>query len=209
MQNAKYFRRKICLIGDAAVGKTSLIRKYVEDRFDDKYIVTLGTKVTVKEVSVKRNADDKAVCVTLMIWDILGQREFKRLQTSYYRGANGGLIVADITRKETLKNTHDWILSLFNNVGKVPLILLLNKSDRKNQTTITSKEIEDVISKWNIPYMYTSAKTGENVEKAFKKIGEMLLEKHGKNSDHTMEPGLKNKTPSADTANIVPPKNKA
>lgn len=209
MQNTKHFRRKICLIGDAAVGKTSLIRKYVEDKFDDKYIVTLGTKVTVKELSIKEQSAQKPAYVTLMIWDILGQREFKRLQTSYYRGANGALIVADITRKETLQNIHDWILSLFNNVGKVPLVLLLNKHDLTKQATITSKDLEEVISKWNIPYLYTSAKTGENVEKAFHKIGEMLLRKKGKNGDSTIASKVKSKTSPLDTANITQSKNKA
>jgi small GTP-binding protein len=160
----------------------------------------------VKEVNIKGHSAQKPACVTMMIWDILGQREFKRLQTSYYRGANGALIVADITRKETLQNIHDWILSLFNNVGKVPLVLLLNKHDLSKRTTITNKDLEEVISKWNIPYLYTSAKTGENVEKAFYKIGEMLLGKQGKTRTSTMESEVKRETSPLHPVDIVPPK---
>jgi small GTP-binding protein len=175
MTEKKYFRRKICLLGDAAVGKTSLIKRYVQDKFDDKYVVTLGTKVTMKEVNIQIPENNEIVNVTLMIWDILGQREFKRLQTSYYRGANGALVVADFTRKETLESVPGWVLSLFNNVGKVPILLLINKSDLLERAAITSDEISDVAEKYNTSHMLTSAKTGENVENAFKKLSEMLV----------------------------------
>ncbi len=180
MTEKKFFRRKICLLGDAAVGKTSLIKRYVQDKFDDKYIVTLGTKVTMKEVDIRIPEKNEIVNITLMVWDILGQREFKRLQTSYYRGANGAMVVADFTRKETLASIHGWILSLFNNVGKVPILLLINKSDLLERAAITSDDISDAAEKYNIPHMLTSAKTGENVEKAFLKMSEMLVKTDGK-----------------------------
>ncbi|UCE38174.1 MAG: GTP-binding protein [Thermoplasmata archaeon] len=175
MPGMKYFRRKICLLGDAAVGKTSLIRRYVEDKFDDKYVVTLGTKVTMREQVIQDPNSNQPMNMTLMIWDILGQREYKRLQTSFYRGANGALVVVDITRKETLDSLHGWILSLFNSVGKVPILILLNKNDLTEQTAIKSEDMDDAIKKYETSYLLTSAKTGENVDLAFKKMSEMLL----------------------------------
>ena len=180
MPEMKYFRRKICLLGDAAVGKTSLIRRFVEDVFDDKYLVTLGTKVTMKELNIKSPKMKQRLKMTLMIWDIMGQKELKRLLTSFYNGAKGALIVADITRKETLESIDDWILSLHNCVGKVPVLLLLNKSDLMDQTAIKQDEIIDLAKKHDISFLFTSAKTGKNVDKAFMRLSEMLLQKEQK-----------------------------
>ena len=175
MADMKYFRRKICLLGDAAVGKTSLIRRYVEDQFDDKYVVTLGTKVTMRELVVQDTEKKPSVKLTLMIWDILGQREYKRLQTSFYKGANGALVVADSTRRETLESINGWILSLFNSVGKVPVLILLNKSDLTDQSAISPDEVDDIAKKYHTSFLTTSAKTGENVDLAFQKISETLV----------------------------------
>lgn len=207
MSETKQYRLKICLIGDAGVGKTSLIRKYVEDLFDDKYIVTLGTKVTVKEVNFKTTDKNQGLKVVLMIWDILGQREFKRLQTSYYRGANGALVVADITRKETLVNTDDWILTMYNNVGKVPIILLLNKSDLSNQSSIAQEDIDRITKKHGISCLPTSAKTGENVEKAFQKLSRIMVEKNEKGIKFTSEPETKEESASIGTKANISSKN--
>ena len=176
MSDKRYFRRKICLLGDAAVGKTSLIQRYVMDKFDDKYVVTLGTKVTMKDVVTEKPGEGEVVNLTLMIWDILGQREFKRLQASFYKGSNGTIVVADLTRKETLDNIHDWILALFNTAGKVPVLLLINKSDLSEQAAFTEDEIKKIAEKYNASYLFTSAKTGENVEKAFLNMSNLLLD---------------------------------
>ncbi|UCF08098.1 MAG: GTP-binding protein [Thermoplasmata archaeon] len=183
MPEKRYFRRKICLLGDAAVGKTSLIQRYVLDKFDDKYFVTLGTKVTMKDVTVEKPEKDEVVNLTLMIWDILGQREFKRLQTSFYKGSNGTIVVADFTRKETLDHIPEWILALFNTAGKVPVLLLINKSDLTNQAAYGEEEIVSLAEKYNTQYLFTSAKTGDNVEEAFVRMSQMLLQHDGKGKD--------------------------
>ena len=202
MADMKYFRRKICLLGDAAVGKTSLIRKYVEDKFDDKYVVTLGTKVTMRELVVQGSDKNPSVKVTLMIWDILGQRQYKRLQTSFYKGANGALVVADSTRRETLESINGWILSLFNSVGKVPVLILLNKSDLTDQSAISPAEVDDIAKKYDTSFLTTSAKTGENVDLAFKKISETLVFKgDGGSKEESKDSESK---PSSDTK--IPPR---
>lgn len=180
MPEMKYFRRKICLLGDGGVGKTSLIRRFVEDIFDDKYVTTLGTKVTMKELNIDSPQNKQSLKMTLMIWDIMGQKELKRLLISFYKGAKGALIVADITRKETLESIKDWIQSLHNCVGKVPVLFLLNKSDLMDQTRIKQDEVMDLAKKHGTSFLFTSAKTGKNVDKAFVRLSKMLLQKEEK-----------------------------
>src|SRR2546425_2377432 len=98
---ARRMKIKICLVGEAAVGKTSLIRRFVLDDFDDKYIQTLGTKVSKKELSVSQ--DGEAVKVDMTIWDIMGQKGFRELlKEAYFYGAKGVIAVTDVTRKTTL-----------------------------------------------------------------------------------------------------------
>ncbi len=201
MEDVKHFRRKICLLGDAAVGKTSLIRRYVEDRFNDKYVVTLGTKVTMRELVVESSLRNKPVNMTLMVWDILGQREYKRLQTSFYKGANGALVVADTTRKETLESINGWVLSLFNSVGKVPIIILVNKCDLTDQAAISTSDLEKTSEKLEASFLFTSAKTGENVDLSFQKISEMMVFK-GEDKDPLKEEGIFAKSQSEKESKI-------
>ena len=187
MPEIKYIRRKICLLGDAAVGKTSLVRRFVEDVFDDKYVVTLGTKVTMKEMNIKAPDPKQTMKITLMIWDILGQKELKRLQTGFYKGASGALIVADITRKETFKSIEDWVNSLFLTVGTVPVLLLLNKSDLSEQGVVKGGYIADLTKRYDTTYLLTSAKTGKNVDLAFKRLSEMLVKNYEPGKAFTKE----------------------
>ena len=166
--------KKICLLGDPAVGKTSLIRRYVFDMFDDKYITTIGTKVTKKTVMVPATTGQGGVRITLLIWDILGQREYQRLHPVYYQGAEGALIVCDSTRKETIGSLSTWVTSFKNVVGPVPVVFLMNKSDLVDPEKFDRTEIEALCKQHNAPYLPTSAKSGLNVEKAFLTVSEAL-----------------------------------
>ncbi|MEM2870653.1 MAG: Rab family GTPase [Thermoplasmata archaeon] len=166
--------KKICLLGDPAVGKTSLIRRYVFDMFDDKYITTIGTKVTKKTVVVPSKGGGGGVRITLLIWDILGQREYQRLHPVYYQGAEGALIVCDATRRETMGSLATWVTSFKNVVGNVPVVFLINKSDLVDMERFDKSEIEALSRQHGAPYMATSAKTGMNVEKAFMTVSEAL-----------------------------------
>lgn len=167
-------KKKICLIGDPAVGKTSLIRKYVTDIFDDKYIGTLGTKVTKKRVIIEKptiNYD-----LTLAIWDILGQKEFQRIQNMAYRGAKGVLLVCDLTRKDTLEGLKEWRDAIIQVTEDIPSIILANKCDAEAKE-FGETEIRNISSMFgNAPYLITSAKTGDNVNQAFYKMGEFVVE---------------------------------
>ncbi|MBI5000104.1 MAG: GTP-binding protein [Euryarchaeota archaeon] len=164
-------KRKVLLLGDGAVGKTSLIRKYVMDRFDDKYITTIGTKVTKKVLEMKpQNAE-----LTLMIWDVLGQKGYSSIQSSSYKGSEGALVVCDLTRKETLKSLEEyWCPNLSQVAGNVPLVLVGNKCDLKDQFQVSEGELKAFATKFGAPYFRCSAKTGENVEAAFGALGESV-----------------------------------
>jgi small GTP-binding protein len=173
MKKMKRIMKKICLVGDPAVGKTSLIRRYVYDTFDDKYLYTIGAKITKKVMNIKYLMHD--VNLTLMIWDIEGQKGIGKAHSAYYRGADAAIIVCDVTMKETLENIPSWGDAVFKVTGEIPLVFLANKIDLPNKA-FDEEEIKDAASEFNAPYLLTSAKTGKNVENTFLTISKLLLE---------------------------------
>ncbi len=176
---ARNLIKKVCLLGDGAVGKTSLIRKYVYDDFDDKYLMTIGTKITKKTMVIKSDPDgpgpDEEINLTIMISDIVGQVEFERIHKQYYRGSKGGLFVCDLTKKDTLERMEWWLNSFKEVAGDVPIILLGNKVDLKDKHEISFEDIAKFAKKFNCPYFLTSAKTGENVERVFQNMGKRVI----------------------------------
>lgn len=169
---------KVCLIGGNSVGKTSLIRRFVLDEFDDRYITTIGTKVSKKDVVVE-NPPQKTN-VTLMIWDIMGQKGFRPvLAHSFYYRARGALAVCDLTRKATLDDLDGWIESMFEMTNHVPLLILGNKADLKDDRQVSEQELAAFASKYKAPYLMTSAKTGQAVGGSFGQISKLVLESTG------------------------------
>lgn len=178
-------KKKIVLIGDNAVGKTSLIRRFVFNQFQDTYIATIGSKVTSKEIKIKK--DDDEVDITLVIWDILGRAGFTASHARIFAGAHGAILVSDLTRKETLGSLERyWIPLLMEVVENVPLVFASNKSDLGSETTFHPDDMAKIASRFNIGIKdelppdlttsySTSAKTGDNVEKVFKSLGHLLL----------------------------------
>lgn len=167
MSSGKYIF-KICLLGDGAVGKTSLVRRYVYDVFDDKYLKSFGTKVSKKSLKF----DDASI--DLMIWDILGQRSHESLHAAYYKGATGALAVCDFTRPETMDNLKLWLGSFRAVVGSMPIIILGNKADLDKSFSLSV--LESFGSSIQCSVLETSAKTGLNVERSFLDIGKTILE---------------------------------
>ena len=165
-------KRKVVLLGDAAVGKTSLVRRFVFNAFDDKYIMTIGTKVSKKVINITWEGMD--VRLNFIIWDVLGQQGFTQVQETAFRGSDGALLVCDLTRKNTLYNISHYWLPVLERVAGVPSILLANKSDLKNWD-FSHEELDNFAKGIGVPYLLTSAKTGENVEEAFKKLAEMTF----------------------------------
>lgn len=163
--------RKMCVIGDTSVGKTSLIRRFVVDKFDDKYIVTIGTKTSKKTLTFRR--EDANVSLKLIIWDILGQSHFEMVKESAFKGTNGAFVVMDLTRRDTLQSFNKWLSSLYNVTPGIPVIVLANKMDLN--ATFGKEEIEELLKEYKFPYFLSSAKTGENVDEAFYTLGKMIM----------------------------------
>ncbi|MFQ5910131.1 MAG: Rab family GTPase, partial [Thermoplasmata archaeon] len=178
-------KKKVVLLGDSAVGKTSLIRRYVFDLFEDSYIATIGSKVTMKELKIPR--PNKTVKLTMMIWDLLGREGYTAFHARTFAGVHGALLVADLTRKETLTSLERyWIPALFEVVENVPLVFVCNKSDLTGELEFEGEDIAEIASKYSdqfkdvLPkdltsWYTTSAKTGSNVEKAFESLGHLML----------------------------------
>jgi len=163
--------RKVCLLGDGGVGKTSLISRYVLNCFSDEYIVSFGTKVSKKVI------DYEDVQLTLMIWDILGQNVNRSLHAAYYSGANGALLVCDSTRPETLDHLPGWAEDFRAVVGDKPVLLLANKSDLECHLPAEGrKAVRDRLGQG---LRSTSARTGEGVQQAFEDLGRLVLEARG------------------------------
>ncbi|HKZ89996.1 MAG TPA: Rab family GTPase [Thermoplasmata archaeon] len=174
--DAQKMKVKICLVGEGAVGKTCLIRRFVHDQFDDRYISTLGAKVSKKELHVKGSAGD--IDVDMTIWDIMGEKGFRELlKEAYFHGAQGVLAVCDITRKETLEDLTDWIAAVVKVTGNIPTQFLANKVDLVDQRAITEDEVRAVAQRHGSPFLFTSAKTGENVEAGFAGLAKLIAAK--------------------------------
>jgi small GTP-binding protein len=165
--------KKICLLGDAAVGKTSLVRRFVYDLFDDKYVSTIGVKVSRKTVTVSQA--NEITSVTMMLWDLAGSEEFDQVRTSYMRGAAGAVLVCDLTRLETLDSLKEYIVRLLNNNPDTKLVFAGNKSDLVEQRVIKLEQLAQAANSFNAAYHLTSAKTGSQVETLFRHMGQLLV----------------------------------
>ena len=178
MPKERGYKFKICLVGESAVGKTSLINKYVFNMFDDKYITTIGTKHSKKKIKLKHPKDDGVTDVSMVIWDIMGQSGFiQLLQDAYFSGAQGIIAVCDNTRKNTLSDLSNWINAVYNITEEIPVVILGNKCDLEDDQEVGLSELRSFASRYEktVPYL-SSAKTGLNVELAFKTLSEKILE---------------------------------
>ena len=164
---------KICLVGEGAVGKTCLIRRFIQDQFDDRYISTLGAKVSKKEIKIDGPTGGSDIDMT--IWDIMGEKGFRELlKEAYFHGAQGVLAVCDVTRRQTLDDLDDWIEGVYSVTGKIPIEFLGNKVDLKDQLQITEDEMVQAARAYDSPFHFTSAKAGVNVETAFQSLAERV-----------------------------------
>jgi len=163
----KVLKLKVCLVGEEAVGKTSLIRRFVTGQFDESYIRTLGAVVTKKTMRLK-DAAGEDVQVDMVILDIMGKRTFMQLfKDAYFSGARGVLAVFDMTRKSTLKDLVTWINGVRETVGSIPVVVLANKTDMVERQEIRDEDVAEVLGPLGLKILKTSAKTGDNVEDAF------------------------------------------
>jgi small GTP-binding protein len=169
-------KMKICMAGEAMVGKSSLIRRYVLDEYDERYTATLGTKITKRTMTVAHPKEGRRVAVNLIIWDIMGAPSLRDLlKEAYYHGAHGVLGVVDLTREETLRELDAWSRSIRTVAGSVPTYVVVNKADLEAQARIGRDTVEAFCRERGYPWSYASAKTGAGVEEAFEGLVRQVL----------------------------------
>lgn len=165
--------KKIILIGDFSTGKTSLIRRFVDNQFSDTYLSTIGVKISKKIITLEDET------IQGLIWDIEGGTDRKPVNQTYVKGAHGCIIVADITRDDTIANLASYIDIVQNIAPSAPFVLALNKADcldeesRQKILQNTTEQYKNITASLYL----TSAKTGEGVETMFQEIAKLMLDK--------------------------------
>jgi small GTP-binding protein len=176
IQSGFDFLFKTIVVGDGAVGKTAITYRYATNKFQENYKMTIGVDFTIKEIEYKGKK------VKVQVWDTGGQEKFKNIRPLYYQGALGGLVVFDVTLRESYENIETWIGEVLKNCHKMPAIMLVgNKIDIADRevTSEEGKELAKKISKkvgMKIPYYETSAKTGETIKEVFSDLVHQMVD---------------------------------
>ncbi len=168
---------KVIIVGPSAVGKTSLLTRFVHNQFALKYKLTIGVDFLTKTVEYQPSKS-----VKLHIWDIGGQERFKFLHRSFYEGASGALLVFDLSRQNTFSGMKTWLSEMRSIMkNEIPKVIIGNKSDLMTEIgqIIDRSVVEKYAHNENCTYFETSAKTGENVEKAFLELTQRMVNKEG------------------------------
>ncbi|MFW9974372.1 MAG: GTP-binding protein [Candidatus Thorarchaeota archaeon] len=175
------YRYKIVMLGDGAVGKTAMTTRFTQDFFDQDYKRTIGSDFAIKRLHL----GDIDTRVTLQIWDLAGQPRFESVRQGFYRGARGGLLLYDVTRRRTFLNIENWKDEAFKNLDReIPLVLVANKVDLVDSRVVHTEEGEEYAKKNRFIYVESSALTGKNVEEAYANLCKKMIEE-SKNSSQT------------------------
>jgi small GTP-binding protein len=161
-------KKKICMVGAFGVGKTSLVRRFVDSIFDERYLTTIGVKIDRKDVSI----DGKSF--TLMLWDLAGEDDLAQLNVSHLRGASGYILVVDGCRASTLPKAAELQQRITQTLGPIPFVLVVNKADLRDQWEVQTVEV----AQYGWPTFETSAKAGSGVEEMFLGLAAALLRDH-------------------------------
>lgn len=168
------FTYKVVLVGDFGTGKTSLIRRFVDNSFSEDYISTIGVSISKKEIISK---DKKS---TIMLWDIEGKTDFKPVFTHYLNGSKGFIIVADLTRKKTVDAISEHIEACEKTAPGMPICIALNKSDLSDLSDLISVEVDyeeiKALSPNIVTIVKTSAKKSSGVDEIFECLNNTIVE---------------------------------
>jgi len=159
-------KKKICMVGQFGVGKTSLVRRFVDSNFDERYLTTIGVKIDRKDVIVG------SAPITLMLWDLAGEDDLAQLRVSHLRGASGYILVADGCRATSLAKAVELQKRIAGQLGPLPFVLVLNKADLRDRWEVK----QSAVSEYGWPTFATSAKAGSGVDEMFLALAGKLLE---------------------------------
>ncbi|MHA1124578.1 MAG: Rab family GTPase [Candidatus Heimdallarchaeota archaeon] len=165
---------KVIIVGAGKVGKTSLTIRFAEDRFRESYLPTLGVDFLTKNLSI---GDKK---IKLQLWDTGGQEFVISLLPFYYTGAHGGVLVYDITNRNSFNSLDYWLKQIRQNAGDIPLVLAGNKIDILEQRKVTEEEGRAFAESKNLLYLETSAKTGISIPDLFDNLVKVIVSKEDK-----------------------------
>ena len=158
------YRFKVVMLGDGAVGKTAITTRFTQEFFDSDYKRTIGSDFAIKKIELP----DIDTNVTLQVWDLAGQPRFEVVRQGFYRGARGGLLVYDVTRRRTFLNIQSWKEECFKNIDReMPLIVVANKVDLIDSRIVSTEEGESWAKERGHMYVESSALTGVNVEESY------------------------------------------
>ena len=159
---------KLVFLGDSSVGKSSVITRKVQDKFDEYLEPTIGAAFLSTSIKVGEST------VTLQIWDTAGQERYKSLAPMYYRGAHAAVIVYDITNYDSFKGATHWVQELYKNDSKTTIFLVGNKIDKVNSRKVSIKEVKDYSIPNKLKHIEVSAKNGDNINVLFNQIADQL-----------------------------------
>ena len=190
MSAKKEFMYKILLLGDSSVGKTCICTRYSDNTFQEDHLATIGLDFKVKSV----NLDGKIVKV--QIWDTAGQDRFKSITKNYYKGAHGIILIYDITNRRTFDNVKNWVDIIKEEVSeKVTVILVGNKIDSNENRKVSTEEGQGIANEYGLQFYETSAKTGDNIDRAFNNLIKKTVEIFGKYEEKGQKLGNNKKNP--------------
>ncbi|MHA1231190.1 MAG: Rab family GTPase [Candidatus Helarchaeota archaeon] len=175
----RYYARipfKIVVVGDPAVGKTTLIQKYTKKIYRDEYLPTLGVEITSKEIDVE--TPDGMEHINLIFWDLSGQLQFSKVRSIFYSGVKVILFMYDITNSKSFKNINYWVNEARLNTENLNGVLIGNKIDLVNERIISKSEGIEKSKTLNFPFFETSCKTHEGIDEMFNSIIESLIHKN-------------------------------
>lgn len=174
---------KLVLIGDSGVGKSCLLLRFADDNFTDSYISTIGVDFRFRTITI----DDKIV--KLQIWDTAGQERFRTITSAYYRGADGIIMVYDVTSNESFDHVEEWLSEVDRYANENTSKLLVgNKADMVDDKQVTKETAQSFADKLNIPFLETSAKTATNVDNAFLTMAKELIKHKEDQAGPTSKP---------------------
>lgn len=169
------YTKKVCLLGDFAVGKTSLVRRFVYDLFEDTYISSIGVKVSRKTVTISATSSAPGGAdVAMMLWDVSSSEEFSRIWDSYLRGTAGAILVCDLLRRETIQHLRGYASDLRKVSPHAPVMIAANKHDLPHEQCMLD-EVAALAREIQAPYLCTSAKTGAQIETIFYQLGQLMV----------------------------------